>query len=255
MARGDADAPPSLEVRGIVVRYGAVEALRGVSLAFTPGVTALLGENGAGKTTLVRTLCGLLKPVQGAVYGDGVELRRRSDWRRFSRSIGYLPQSVPVLRHMTAAQYLQYVAYLKRMDMSAARSSALSSLKDVGLEDRADMRTTKLSGGMRRRLGLAAALVGDPGVVLLDEPTVGLDPGQRIEMRRIVRAVAATRAVLISTHLAEDASALAERVVVVHQGRVAFDGSARDFARAEPGEAISSTHVEAAFQRVIGTAP
>jgi ABC-2 type transport system ATP-binding protein len=239
-------------VENVVVRFGQLTALESVSLSLKAGVTALLGENGAGKTTLLRVFATLLEPAAGTLLVDDRPLSSRRDVAHYRARIGYMPQVVPTLRHLTVRQFLEYFAYLKGIDRASAVRETTSCLRQVGLADKADERTTALSGGMQRRMGLAVALLGDPQILLLDEPTAGLDPVQRVEMRELVQACSRSRPVLLSTHLSEDVRTLAERTVVLHSGRVIFDGSLTDLTDADAGRAgtaeqPTANEVEAAF--------
>lgn len=242
---------PVMETVELDVGYRNLNVVENVSISLQPGITALLGENGAGKTTLVRTVAGLLRPRAGVIRSEGRPLVTRSDWRAFGTTVGYLPQSVPVLRQLTTEQFLRYIAFLKGIHRRAARAAIADALQQVDLADRARMPTTSLSGGMRRRLGLAATLVGEPRLLLLDEPTAGLDPTQRIEMRRLLLQAGRARAVLVSTHLAEDVAAIASHVIVVHDGQIAFHGRLDDFAGAASAGEVAARDVEQAFAELV----
>ena len=244
--------PTPLAAEHVVVRFGDTLALDDVSLTLPSGVTALLGENGAGKTTLMRVLATLLKPDSGRLLVDGAPLAGRGHVADYRRRIGYMPQAIPVLKHLTVRQFLEYFAYLKGLGRPDAARQVEACLTQVDLQAKAGERTTALSGGMQRRMGLAVALLGDPQVLLLDEPTAGLDPVQRVEMRKLVQACSLERPVLLSTHLSEDVKALAERTLVLHTGRVIFDGSLDELTAGAgvPGQANAGTtanDVEAAF--------
>lgn len=244
--------PKSVAVENVVVRFGQTTALDDVSLSLGAGVTALLGENGAGKTTLMRVFATLLTPAAGSLLVDAGPLSSRRDLAQYRARIGYMPQVVPTLKHLTVRQFLEYFAYLKGIDRAVAVRETTECLQQVGLEAKADERTTSLSGGMQRRMGLAVALLGDPQILLLDEPTAGLDPVQRVEMRELVLSCSRSRPVLLSTHLSEDVRALAERTVVLHSGRLIFDGSLADLTDADAGrghtaQQPTANEVEAAF--------
>lgn len=208
--------------------YGRTCALRPTSLQIGAGVIGLLGPNGAGKTTMLRMLATVLAPTSGRItvaghdvtgaYRDRVEARRR---------IGYLPQEVVFPRGMTAAGFLDYVAVLKEWRDTGARHNEVHRV--LALVDLADRSTTKvraLSGGQRRRLAIAQALIGSPQLLILDEPTTGLDPEQRMGLRNILSKQPG--AVIISTHQTEDVAALCDRVIVLDDGAVRFDGTVAD---------------------------
>lgn len=193
-----------------------------LDLDLRPGVTCLLGPNGAGKSTLFALAAGLDRPTSGTLQVTG--------------GLGYLPQDPVMPGAATARDLLHHVAWLHRVPRRRRAECVTQALLDVDLLDRADARLRTLSGGMLRRVGIATALVHRPGVVLLDEPTVGLDPQQRLQVRDTVRRLAPERVVLLSTHLVEDVRAVADRVLVLSHGVLRHDGSVDGLARlAAPG--------------------
>lgn len=208
--------------------YGRTVALQPTTLTLGTGVIGLLGPNGAGKTTLLRLVSSALAPSGGTITVAGHEVTGGHAERTAARRrIGYLPQEVVFPRGMTAAGFVDYVAVLKEWrDTEARRREVLRVLDLVGLGDRATARIRALSGGQRRRLAVAQALLGSPALLILDEPTTGLDPEQRASLRGILSALHCT--VLISTHQTEDVSALCDRVIVLDTGHVRFDGSVAD---------------------------
>lgn len=209
-----------------------------ISASFARGVTCVVGANGAGKSTFFRVLAGL-----ESRHGGRVRLGTRAPDR-----VGLLPQEMTFPARATCEEYLTHVAWLfavRRADRARAVSDALSA---VGLSARAGSRIATLSGGMRRRLGLAHVLVNAPQLVLLDEPTVGLDPLQRIAIRETIASLAADRTVVVSTHLVEDVAALADDVLVLRNGRPAFTGSVHELAAPHTDEAGS-----ASLERAIAT--
>lgn len=219
-----------VEIDAVTKRFGATAALDGVSLEIGSGVTGLLGPNGAGKTTLIRVLATAEPPTSGTVRALGHEatgtLAERTEVRR---RIGYLPQEVGFARGMTCFSFVDYIAVLKEWTGTRARHGEVRRVLGlVGLGDRASARVRTLSGGQRRRLALAQALIGDPSLLILDEPTAGLDPEQRVALRALLSARAGG-AVLLATHQTEDVAALCERVVVLAEGRVRFEGSVAGF--------------------------
>lgn len=229
-----------------VVRVYRGFSLGPVSTTFPRGVTALLGANGAGKSTLMRLLARTERPDSGRITLAGVA----GDGR-----IGYLPQDFAGPKNVTAEDFLRYAAWCRTTrehrlgDHDVARALDL-----VGLSSRAGSRIGRLSGGMVRRLGVAQAVLGGADLLVLDEPTVGLDPVQRHELRALVRALADRTIVLVSTHLAEDVAALAERVLVLDDGRTLLDGPAADLAAlSETGADVSAESVELGFLRLLRT--
>ncbi|AGL13539.1 ATP-binding cassette domain-containing protein [Actinoplanes sp. N902-109] len=216
----------TVQLTGVSKRYGSTTALDEISLEFGTGIIGLLGPNGAGKTTLLRCLATALAPDRGQLTAYGMDLSVAAERTAVRRRLGYLPQEAGLYPNFTASALLDYVAVLKEItDRGRRRAEVRRVLAEVGLSDRAGVRVRKLSGGMRRRLALAQALLGDPDLLILDEPTVGLDPEQRMLFRATISRLAETRTVLLSTHQTEDVGALCERVVVIRHGRAVFDGT------------------------------
>ena len=213
-------------VDDLVQSFGRTRALDGLSLRARPGVTGLLGPNGAGKTTLLRVLATVLAPQEGRVRLLGLHPRDAAERREVRRRLGYLPQDPGYARGFTTFELVDYVAVLKEhTDRRLRHEEVRRVLELVDLADRSGTKVRALSGGMRRRAGLATALLGDPELVVLDEPTVGLDPEQRLRFRDLVSRAGEERTVVLSTHQTEDVAALCEHVVVVDRGRALFAGS------------------------------
>jgi ABC-2 type transport system ATP-binding protein len=214
---------------GVSLRLGRTQALSGVDLRLAPGVTGLLGPNGAGKTTLMRVLATVLAPDRGSVRlldRDPDDPRERVEIRR---RLGYMPQEPGFHPRFTAFEFLDYVAILKEHTERRARHDEVRRvLALVGLEDVAQRRTRALSGGMRRRLALAQALLGDPRLLILDEPTAGLDPEQRLRFRELISELDEERTILVSTHQTEDVAAMCPHVVVLAEGAVIASGAPSD---------------------------
>ena len=208
-------------------RYGAHDAVAGVTLTIGPGVTGLLGPNGAGKTTLMRMLATVLAPTSGDLRLLGLDPDDSEQRTAVRRRLGYMPQEPGFHRHFTAFEFVDYVAILKEMTDTRARHREVRRVLElVGLGDVAAKRIRKLSGGMRKRVALAQALLGDPELLVLDEPSAALDPEQRLRFRELVSELAGDdRIVLVSTHQTEDVAALCQRVIVMRDGRSAFDGT------------------------------
>ena len=221
--------------QALVRRFGRTTALDGVSLDIGPGVTGLLGPNGAGKTTLLRIMATVLAPGSGSVRLLGLDPSVAVERVQIRRQLGYLPQAVGAYPSFSVREFVDYVAVLKEhTDRGARRREVDRVLALVGLSDRAYAKTRALSGGMRRRLGLATAFLGDPELLLMDEPTVGLDPQQRLRFREMVSADP-RRCVVLSTHQTEDVAALCRQVVVIDAGRVLFGGSPGQLAASAKG--------------------
>ncbi|MDF5758265.1 ABC transporter ATP-binding protein [Spongiactinospora sp. TRM90649] len=227
----------TVSVHGLGKDYGRTRVLDGVDFTIGPGVTGLLGPNGAGKTTLLRCLATTLAPDAGAVRVLGRDPADRAQRIEIRRRLGYLPQDPGHYPHFTAFELVDYVAILKEItDRRTRHREVRRVLAEVDLSDRSQVKVRKLSGGMRQRLAFAQALLGEPEVLILDEPTVGLDPEQRMRFRALVSRLGEGRTVLLSTHQTEDVAALCERVVVMHRGRVLFEGAPKDIASAAEGQ-------------------
>lgn len=225
-----------IEVENLTKTYGGVVAIEEVSFHVPRGeVLGFLGPNGAGKTTTMRILTGFMPPTDGRVtvagfdvFHDSLEVRQR---------IGYLPETVPLYNEMTVAGYLDFVARLRGVDNRRDRIERVMEQTDI--TDRADDRIGKLSKGYRQRLGLAQALVHDPDVIILDEPTIGLDPKQVVEVRSLIRNLRGERTVILSTHILPEVSQLCERVLIINKGRiVAEDTPERLTARLQGAERV-----------------
>ncbi|MFJ5732686.1 ABC transporter ATP-binding protein [Streptomyces paradoxus] len=232
---------PTVSASGLSLRYGGTRALDDVSLRLTAGVTGLLGPNGAGKTTLLRVLATALPADRGTftVLGhDPATARGRQEVRR---RLGYLPQTPGFHPDFTAFEFVDYVAILKEMtDRGVRHREVRRVLDETGLADVRGKRIRKLSGGMRQRVALGAALVGDPGFLVLDEPTVGLDPEQRMRFRELIAGAGEGRTVLLSTHQTEDVAMLCHRVLVMAGGRVRFEGTPAELTARAAGRVWSS---------------
>lgn len=212
----------SLQIDGLVHRYGAgSEVLRGLSLNLSPGVTGLLGGNGAGKSTLIRILATLLRPSGGTVQWQGRDVLSRPGVLR--QVLGYLPQDFAVYPHLTALEFLQYVGALKGLSAAHVRRQGPELLGQLKLEP--GRLLSSCSGGMRQRVGIAQALLGQPEVLILDEPTVGLDTEQRLNFKQMLAALPGSPITLLSTHIVTDLEGTVDRVALLAAGGVAFHGT------------------------------
>jgi ABC-2 type transport system ATP-binding protein len=225
-------------MRGVSKTYGATMALQPTDLVLDAGVIGLLGPNGAGKSTLLSLLATVQPPSAGRIVVDGHEvtgsLAERTDARR---CLGFLPQEVGFPRRMTAFGFLDYIAVLKEWRHTARRYDEVQRvLTLVGLADLGSKKIAALSGGQRRRLSIAQALIGSPRLVILDEPTTGLDPEQRASLRSLLSEQARTSAVLLATHQTEDVSALCDRVIVLDAGTICFDGPVTELVATAAGQ-------------------
>jgi ABC-2 type transport system ATP-binding protein len=231
----------TIRVSGLHVRHRRTVALDSVDLDFGPGVHGLLGPNGAGKTSLIRVLATVAEPNGGRVELLGEDVRDHRGKTAVRRRLGYLPQEFGYYPGFTVREFVAYVAWLKEMPAEGTPAAVERAVARVGLADRVDAKVHTLSGGMVRRVGIAQAIVNDPDVLLLDEPTAGLDPEQRVEFRELLRELGASATVLVSTHLVEDVAAACTEVTLVESGRVAYRGTPRSLA--ELGEAAEADGV------------
>jgi ABC-2 type transport system ATP-binding protein len=251
---------------GVRKSYGGVAALVDLDLDLGPGITGLLGPNGAGKTTLIRILATLLAPTAGEVRVNGWRAASAQDRVEIRRRLGYLPQDLGLYPRFSVFELVDYLAILKELDDPADRHRRVrAALEAVELEDLAGRRIRTLSGGMRRRVGIAQAIVADPELLLLDEPTTGLDPEQRMRFRQLIAGLGTHRTVVLSTHLVEDVAAVCTQVVVLWQGRVRFRGTPSELAELADGQvwsspedgrgAFASWRTETGTYRVLGPRP
>jgi ABC-2 type transport system ATP-binding protein len=211
-----------IEVNDLVKIYGTFPAVKGISFRAEPGqVTGFLGPNGAGKTTTMRILTGYAPPTSGSATVAGFDVFNQS--MEVRKHVGYLPENVPLYRDMSALGYLMYLAEIRGVRNRRARAQDV--LDRVGLGSRANSLIRTLSKGMRQRVGLAAALVHDPKVLILDEPTIGLDPIQVLELRDLIAELGKEHTVLFSTHILSEAEQVCDRVVIINQGEIIAEGT------------------------------
>ncbi len=208
-----------LIVRGLCKYYSGKKAVDDVTFRLTEGVNGLLGANGAGKTTLMRMLSGVLRPTAGTVSLDGVDVSSE-DYRAV---LGYLPQELGYYPDFTGFDFLMYLASLKGLSRSHAKRRATELIELTGLGEAGRKRIRTYSGGMRRRLGIAQALINDPDLLIVDEPTAGLDPGERARFRDLLSELGRHSIVLLSTHIVSDVEQIAGRMLMMSSGRVVFD--------------------------------
>lgn len=216
---------------------GKVEALSGVDLRIETGMFGLLGPNGAGKTTLMRILAGILRPSSGSAFVGGYDCAVEKDRTIIKRTLGYLPQELGLYPDLSAAEFLDYIGILKGIEDRRTRRSRVDELLDVvGLTDVAKRKLKGFSGGMKRRVGIAQALLNDPQFLIVDEPTAGLDPEERIRFRNLLSDLSGDRTVLLSTHIVEDVAQTSRDLAVLADGRVLFRGTAEGLISAARGK-------------------
>jgi len=213
----------TLQINGVAKRYRDLEALHALSLTLTPGITGLLGPNGAGKSTLMRIIATVTQPSTGNVLWNGTDVTRRPDELR--RQLGYLPQDAGVYPQLSADEFLRYVAALKGLPTRSAGRQIDMLIEQLNLAGARNRPLGGFSGGMRQRVGIAQALLGEPLLLVVDEPTVGLDPEERVRFRDLITVLGRDRIVLLSTHIVSDVEVAAGRIVILDRGRVCADGT------------------------------
>jgi ABC-type multidrug transport system ATPase subunit len=225
----------TLEITDVSKKYGGARALSEFSLTIeSGGVFGLVGPNGAGKSTLMKILATLVKPSSGGVLLDGTDILKKPGAMR--RVLGYLPQDVSVYPNLTAFEFLSYIASLKGIKAGAAKRQINGLLEIFHLSEYGKRRLSDYSGGMRQRAGLACALLGDPRVIIADEPSVGLDPEERIGLRDLLCDLAKDRIVLLSTHIISDIELTASQLAVIQKGRLIFRGTPSAFTQGTGGD-------------------
>ena len=209
-----------LVLEKVTKQYSQKTAAGNISVTLKPGVIGLLGANGAGKTTLMRIICGVLNPTEGSVSFDGIDVSEEM----YRDALGYLPQDFGYYPTFTGRDFLMYMAALKGLSKSEAKRKCEELLKKVNLEKEAGKKIKSYSGGMKQRLGIAQALLNDPKILILDEPTAGLDPKERVRFRNMIAEVGKDSIVLLSTHIVSDIEHIADRVLIMKDGRIIWDG-------------------------------
>jgi ABC-2 type transport system ATP-binding protein len=244
----------TLGLHDVTYRYrrGGPSAVSGLTLAVQPGRTVLLGPNGAGKTTLLRLAASSIAPHRGAVTLADLDPSRRRDRGRFRSMVGWMPQEVRAIAGFTCREQVAYLGWLKGLSRSIAWTAARVALHRVGLSAEMDRRASDVSGGQLRRVGLAQALVTRPVLLLLDEPTAGLDPVQRASFRGLVRELPAETIVLVSTHQVDDLSDLFDAVVVMDGGALRWQGEVARFLALAPSGSVRSA--EEAYAAIVAGA-
>lgn len=207
----------NLEIKNLSKNYKKKEAVKNVDVTLSPGIWGLLGANGAGKTTLMRMMSGILEPSKGTVLYCGKDIRNNVQYRS---EFGFLPQEIQFSKDFTVIDYLEYVAALKNIPVDVTKERIDNLLKILTLEDVRKKKIVKLSGGMKRRVGIAQAMLNDPKVLILDEPTAGLDPGERIRFRNFLAATSKERIVVLSTHIVSDIEDIANHVMIMKDGEL-----------------------------------
>ena len=212
-----------LSLKNIKKEYGNKLVLDYVSISLKPGLYGLLGSNGSGKTTLFRIICGLMKPTQGAVFFNGKNIVNQAE--NFRDVLGFLPQDFRYYPDFTARNFLLYIASLKGLSRKNASTTSDELLDLLGLSAIKNKKIRKLSGGMKQRLGIAQALLNNPQVLVLDEPTVGLDPKERVKFRKLLSSLSKEKIILLSTHIVSDVESIADEILILKNGRLRDRGT------------------------------
>ena len=210
-----------LSVDRLSKQYKNKIAVDRVSFTLSEGVTGLLGANGAGKTTLMRMLTGILVPTSGEITADGIAVQTEE----YRSLLGYLPQDFGYYPEFTAKEFIQYIAALKGLEKRHAKRKTDELLEVVGLSDVANKKIKTFSGGMKQRVGIAQAIINDPKILILDEPTAGLDPKERVRFRNLIAEIGKNTIVLFSTHIVSDIDSIAKSLLMMRDGQIIYEGA------------------------------
>ena len=222
-----------IEIDGLVRRFGTLTAVGGISLRVAKGeVLGFLGPNGAGKSTTMKMITGFLAPSEGRISVCGHDVVEEPF--EAQSAIGYLPEGAPAYADMTPAQFLNFIAQVRGLKDDAAAKAVETAVVRTGLQSVMEQRIETLSKGFKRRVGLAQAILHDPPVLIMDEPTDGLDPNQKQAVRRLIRAMRAKKAIIISTHILEEVDAVCTRAVIIDKGRIVADGTPAELLAKSP---------------------
>ncbi|GGP16960.1 ABC transporter ATP-binding protein [Oceanobacillus neutriphilus] len=224
----------TLEIKNISKRYEKTTVLNNISIALEPGVYGLLGANGSGKTTLMRIICGVIKADEGSIIYNGENTKEKAD--SFRSILGFLPQDFRYYPDFTALKFLLYMAALKGLDKNMAKEKCKELLQLVGLEDVENKKIKKYSGGMKQRLGIAQAMINDPKVLILDEPTVGLDPKERVRFRNLISSFSKEKIIILSTHIVSDVEYIADEILILNNSKIENRGSSTELVKEIDGQ-------------------
>ncbi len=231
--------PPAIEVRQLDKRFGAIHAVRNVSFTVRHGeVLGFLGPNGAGKSTTMKMIAGFLEPTSGTVLVNGHDVQLEPI--KVKSSIGYLPEGAPTYGEMTVQRFLNFIAEIRGLDGAARQQRVDHVVRQIHLEGVLHQTIETLSKGFKRRVGVAQTLLHDPGVLIMDEPTDGLDPNQKFEVRSLIKEMAKEKAIVISTHILEEVDAVCSRAIIIAAGQLLFDGTPAELRNRSPDNDIDN---------------
>ena len=244
----------NVEIADLTRRFGRSQAVDGVNLQAGPGVFGLLGPNGAGKTTLLRMMATVIPPTTGRLRLLGRDPGAHGPRREVRRRLGYLPQNLGYYPGFTVTEFVEYFALLKEMPAARVPAAVAAAIEQVDLGDRARAKLRTLSGGMLRRVGVAQAIVNEPELLLLDEPTAGLDPEQRVRFRALLREFGQQATVVVSTHLVEDVGAACSQVALMDQGKIVFYGTPAELTARGTEQGTGDAPLERGYTAVLAAA-
>ena len=208
-----------IEVKNLTKRYGAFDAVKDINFTINDGeIVGFLGPNGAGKTTTMNMLTGYIEPTEGTIIVDGFDIEKKP--KQVKEKIGYMPENVPLYKELTVREFVEYIADLRGIKKNAKKEAVNKVLDETGLKDVQNKLISKISRGYKQRVGLAGALVGDPEILILDEPTVGLDPKQVVEIRNLIKSLKGRCTVILSSHILSEVSNMCDKIIVINNGKI-----------------------------------
>jgi ABC-2 type transport system ATP-binding protein len=244
----------NIEIRELTRRFGRTQAVAGVSLQTGPGVFGLLGPNGAGKTSLLRMMATVIPPSSGSLRLLGRDPASYSPRREVRRKLGYLPQNLGYYPGFTVAEFVEYFALLKEVPPGRVPAAVAAAVERVDLSRQAGAKLRTVSGGMLRRAGIAQAIVNEPRLLLLDEPTAGLDPEQRVAFRALLRDLGQDATVMVSTHLVEDVGTACTELALMNSGKIVFQGTPAELTARGEGHSVGDAPLERGYSAVLAAA-
>ena len=208
-----------IEVKNVTKKYGKVVAVDNISFTIKDGeIIGLLGPNGAGKSTTMNMITGFIEPTEGTIVIDGFDIEKKP--RKAKKEIGYMPEGVPIYTDMTVKEFVTYMAEIKKVDRKTRKEKIEKIIEETGLKDVEKKLTRNLSRGYKQRVSMAGALVGEPKILILDEPTVGLDPKQITEIRNLIKELGKTHTVILSSHILSEVSQICQKVIIINKGKI-----------------------------------